>query len=175
MCALQLTVVDLPVQNLEQADAVPGQSDQETGSDSNLNTEFDGPHKVLEEDSGFFDYQREFCTDSDLDDGKDESNKELFCYGNEDDLDCEASESDLQEAGYGESDYDSCSLSDDADGKDCALYNDQYQLQSKETNSLDYSEGLGKESYYEGTSADAGNEAEVEVVMITGCEEHGLR
>lgn len=160
-CALQLTVVDLPVQSLEQADAMP---DQETGSNSNLNTELDGPHEVLEEDSGFFDYQREFLMDSDLDDGKDEPNKELFGYGNEDELDCETSESDLQETGYGESDYESCSLSDDAGGKDGALYNDQYHLQSKETKSLDFSEGLGKES-----------DSESKSVMLTSCEECGLK
>lgn len=152
------------------------QSDQETGSNSNHSTESDGPHGVLEEDSGFFDYQREFCTDSDLDDGKDEPNKELFCFGNGDDPDCEASVSDLQEAGSGESDYESCSLSDDADGgKDCPLYDDQYHLQSKETDSVDYSERLGKESDYENTSADTGNEDEVEVVMITSCEDCGLK
>lgn len=143
---------------------MPVQSDQEIGSNSNLNAELDGPHEVLEEDSGFFDCQREFCMDSDLDDGKDEPNKELFGYGNEDELDCETSESDLQETGYGESDYESCSLSDDADGKDCTLYNDQCHLRSNETKSLDFSERLGKESDYESTS-----------VMLTSCEECGLK
>lgn len=165
-CALQLASIDLPPQCLKQATFVTRQSDQETGfkSRAEIDFEYNGPCELFgHEDVGFSDYQSEFYNDSDQDDGKYETNPEIFGDENEDDLECEVFESDLQqEAGFKKSDYEMCEESvHDADDKlQCSLYDGQLQLCLKETMLQNCNKEPRKKSDYESFSTDAFEEAD---------------